>query len=226
MTNVVARIKRTGKHYEIMVDVDKALEFKKTKKGFIREIISIERVFHDGKKGTVVAEDELKQSFGTDDFNAIAEKIILEGEIQVPLEYKRQEVGQKLKQIIDFLSKNAIDPRTNNPHTPRAIEQALSDAGVSVDNRPLQEQIPKILEKLKPIIPIKIKTKKIKLKVMAQDTGKVYGLITPYKEREEWLPDGSLQCIINIPSGLQSEFYDKLNAITHGSALTEEIKTE
>lgn len=224
MTNVVARIKRTGKHYEIMVDVDKALEFKKTKKGFIRDIVSIERVFHDGKKGTVVAEDELKQSFGTSDFNAIAGKILLDGEIQVPLEYKRQETSQKLKQIIDFLSKNAIDPRTNNPHTPRAIEQALSQAGISVDNRPLQDQIPKILEKLKPIIPIRIKTKKIKLRIMAQDTGKIYGLITPYKEKEEWLSDGSLQCIVNIPSGLQMEFYDKLNSITHGAALTSEIR--
>ena len=31
---------------------------------------------------------------------------------------------------------------------------------------------------------------------------------------------------VNVPLGLQSEFYDKLNAITHGAALSEEIKEE
>ena len=45
-----------------------------------------------------------------------------------------------------------------------------------------------------------------------------------YKESEEWLADGSLKCIVNIPAGLQMEFYDKINAITHGAVLSEEIK--
>ena len=54
-------------------------------------------------------------------------------------------------------------------------------------------------------------------------TGKAYGLLAEYKEKEEWLSNGDLQITLNIPVGIQMEFYDKLNSITHGSAITEEI---
>ena len=43
-------------------------------------------------------------------------------------------------------------------------------------------------------------------------------------QKETWLNNGDLQVMAEIPSGLQSSFYDKLNSITHGSAITEEIK--
>jgi ribosome maturation protein Sdo1 len=33
-----------------------------------------------------------------------------------------------------------------------------------------------------------------------------------------------LQAIINLPSGMQLDFYDKLNHITHGAVQSEEMK--
>ena len=68
--------------------------------------------------------------------------------------------------------------------------------------------------------------KKVKIKVPAIHTGKVYGVINQYKEQENWLGDGGLEVVVNVPSGLIIDFYDKLNAVTHGSALTEEIREE
>jgi ribosome maturation protein Sdo1 len=38
------------------------------------------------------------------------------------------------------------------------------------------------------------------------------------------LNDGSLEVIVEVPSGMIMDFYDKLNGVTHGSAITEEIK--
>jgi ribosome maturation protein SDO1 len=55
-------------------------------------------------------------------------------------------------------------------------------------------------------------------------TGKAYGLLNQYQEKEKWLDDGSLESIVAVPSGMIMEFYDKLNSMTHGSVLTEEIK--
>jgi ribosome maturation protein SDO1 len=40
--------------------------------------------------------------------------------------------------------------------------------------------------------------------------------------REEWQSDGSWIGLVEIPAGLQVEFYDKLNARTKGNV---EIKT-
>ena len=69
-----------------------------------------------------------------------------------------------------------------------------------------------------------IETKKIKIKIPVEHTGKVYGLINEYKEKEDWHSDGSLEVVLNIPVGMLMDFYDKLNSITHGSAITSEVK--
>jgi len=40
------------------------------------------------------------------------------------------------------------------------------------------------------------------------------------------LNDGSLEMIVNVPSGLIMDFYDRLNSVTHGSAITEDVREE
>ena len=151
-------------------------------------------------------------------------KIIKSGEIQVPKEHKDKEREDRKKQIIDFLSKYSIDPNTGNPHTLSRISSAMEQAGVNIDNRAVEQQVPKIIESLKRVIPIKIQTKKLSLQIPAEYTGRIYGLLQEYKESEEWLSNGDLKAIVNVPVGLLDDFYDKLNSITHGSVLSQEIK--
>ena len=78
--------------------------------------------------------------------------------------------------------------------------------------------------KLATVIPIKVETKKIKITIPARFSAQVYGMLKDYKESEEWLGNGDLQVIMNIPSGLQIDFYDKLNSVTHGAIVSEELK--
>ena len=224
MTNVIARTKTGGKHFEILVDVDKALEFKKSGKGSISDVLAIDAVFSDSKKGMHAGEKDLKDAFGTNDVNSISEKIINQGEIQLPTEYKEKQREGKEKQIVEFIVRNAVDPRTDRPYTADRIERSLDEAGVNITNKPIESQINDILDKLKPILPIKIETKKVMITIPVQYTGQAYGLLQSYKESEEWMSNGDLKCAINLPVGFQIEFYDKLNSITHGAAIAEEIK--
>ena len=73
---------------------------------------------------------------------------------------------------------------------------------------------------------MKIEVKKLKVTIPAQHTGKAYGIINDFKESEEWLGNGDLVAVLNVPAGLEMDFYDKLNNVTHGAALTEEIRDE
>lgn len=222
MTNTIARIKQAGMHFEIIVDLDNALKFKK---GQISSIEAEEdRVFTNSKKGDAASKTDLEKAFGTIDFSKIVEKIIKNGEILVTQEYRDEEKEKKLKQAIDFLVTNAVDPKTGNPHTAERIKNALKQAHINIKNEPIEKQIQEIINSISKIIPIKIDTKKIKIIVPAIHTGKAYATINQYKEHEKWLDDGSLEMIINIPAGIIMNFYDKLNSVTHGSALTEEIK--
>jgi len=224
MTQTLARIKQAGKNFEILVNLENALKFKRG------EIDTIEaegdKIFSDSKKGMVASSSDLKQAFGTFDINTIVEKIVKSGEVQTTQEHRSAEQEKKLKQIIDFLVMNTVDPKTGNPHTSQRIETALKEAHINIKNIPVEAQVNEILNSIRSILPIKVKSKRVKINIPAMHTGKAYGVVSQYKEDEKWLDDGSLQIIVNVPSGMIMDFYDKLNGVTHGSALTEEIKEE
>jgi len=223
MTQTIARIKQAGKHFEIIVDLERALRFKNGQSNNV-DFLEVDMIFSDYKKGFRAAEKDMKEAFGTSDIFTIASKIVKSGEILLTQEHRSEEQEKKLKQVIDLLTKNAIDPKTGNPHTPERIKNALQQAGVNIKNTSIESQIPEIVEKISKLLPIKLQTKKIKILVPAIHTGKIYGILNQYKESENWLSNGDLEVIVNVPLGLLIDFYEKLNSITHGSAITEEIK--
>jgi len=222
MTDTTARLKKAGMDFEILVDLDEALKFKKRLSDFLS--IGGDRIFRDLKKGNVASKDDLEIAFKTTNVDEIGKIIIKQGEVLTDQEHRDEEKEKRVKQVVDFLSKNAIDAQTGNPLSPGKIKTALEQASILIKNAPIDSQIKEILEKLSLILPIKIETKKIRILVPAIQTGRVYGLLTQYKEKENWLNDGSLEVVVSIPAGITLEFYDKLNSMTHGSAITEEIK--
>ena len=220
----IARIKLNNKHFEIIVDLDLALKLRKGEVVSIQNVLLTNDVFSNSQDGSKPSSADLMACFGTSNTFEVADRIVKKGEIQLPKEFKDEQREVRKKKIIDWYSRNAVDVRNGRPFTPQMISSALDQAGVSIDNRPIDQQINEITEKIQAILPLKVETKKLAITIPAIYTGKVYGAISDYKEREEWLSNGSLRVIVNIPVGLQSEFYDKLNAITHGAALSEEIK--
>ena len=222
MPNTIARIKKAGKHFEIIVDLENALKFKKGEIPYIEA--EGDRIFRDSKKGDIPSRADLEEAFKTTDVNTIVQKIVKEGEVQVNQEYRDEEHEKRFKQAVDFLVKNAIDPQTGNPFTTERIKNALEQSHIIIKNTAIENQISDILAKISQIIPIKIETKKVKIIVPAIYTGQAYGMMAQYKDQEKWLNDGSLEVIVNVPAGMIMSFFDKLNSITRGSALTENIK--
>lgn len=224
MPNVEARIRVKEKHYEINVDLDEALKVKKGE-GNINSALQSPQIFYDLKKGTIASQDDLKSAFGTTDIYEVAEQIIKKGEVQKTQEYRDEEKEKKMKQVITLILQNATD-QNDRPYTEERIKSAIQEAHFNFDNRPAEKQMPDLIHKLKPIIPIKIQTKRIKLIIPAQFTGQVYGLLQENKESEEWLPNGNLQVVMNIPAGLLMDFYDKINNLTHGAIQSEDLNEE
>jgi ribosome maturation protein SDO1 len=226
MTDTTARLRVGKMDFEVMVDLDSAMKLKKGESVDISEVLRDNEIWTDLKKGLRPTKDELENAFKTSEINVIVEKIVKKGEIEVTQEFRDEAIEQKRRQIIDFLTRNAIDARTGRPFTPDIIESSLKQAGARIDKQPIEKQIKEIIESLTKIIPIKIESKRIKVVIPAMHTGKAYGIVQEYKESENWLGNGDLEIILNIPVGIQTDFYDKLNSVTHGSAVTQEIKEE
>lgn len=222
MPQTVARIKQKGKPFEVIVDLDEALAFRKGQSDWLE--IGGDKIFKDTKRGDVASRNDLEECFGTSDVLEVGKKIVKNGEVLVTQDYRDEERDKKIKQVIDFLARNTVNPQTGNPHTPERIERALNEAHVNIKNTTIDSQMKEIMEELSKVLPIKTETKKIKILIPAMYTGKVYNTIIQYKEEETWMNDGSLEVIISIPAGMVMDFFDKLNSATHGAAVTEEIK--
>ena len=222
MAVVTARIKVKGKNFETHVNLDEALKVR-AGAGDLLSALASNGIFYDVDKGTSASKSDLKEAFGTDNVQEIAKIIMQKGEVQKTQEYRDEEKEKKIKQIIAIIVRNAVDQH-GRPYTEDRIKRAIDEINFSFDKRTAEQQVNELIEALKKVIPIRVETKKIKLIIPAQFSGQVYGLIKDYKESEEWLPNGSLQAILNIPSGMQLDFYDKLNHITHGAVQSEELK--
>jgi len=222
MTQTIARIKKNGMNFEVLVEMENALKFRKGQSDYLT--VEGGRVFTNIKRGDVASKNDLEIAFKTTNADEIGKMIVKSGEVLTDQDHRDEEREKKIKQVVDFLSKNAVDPQTGNPVTPDRIKSAIEQAHVQIKNAPIDSQIKEILDRLSTVMPIKIETKRIKITVPAIQTGKAYGLVAQYKEKENWLNDGSLEVIVSIPAGITLDFYDKLNSLTHGSALTEEIK--
>ncbi|MEN2974376.1 MAG: ribosome assembly factor SBDS [Candidatus Caldarchaeales archaeon] len=215
----VAKIERKGTTFEILIDPDKALKYRLGENIPISKIVVYEEVYKDSRKGSRAGEEELNKAFGTTEFFKIAEIILKEGTIQITAEQRRLLIEEKKKAIIDFISKNAVDPRTNLPHPPQRIELAIEQAGATIDPfQDAKEQALKIIEKLRTILPLKIGIIKIKIRLPGDVVGRAYGLVKNMGKivREEWGKDGSWRSIVEVPTGLHLDLIDRLNKMAGG----------
>jgi len=219
----LARLKKGGMHFEVAIDPDLAVEFRKGKNVDIKEVIKSEKIFHDVKKGVFAEHTHLNELFGTDNILEIAKRIIMEGEIQLTEEYRTKITEEKRKKIIFLISRNALDPQTKLPHPPARIESAMEEAKVRInDTKTAEEQVDDIIKKLRIVLPIRIEKKKINIKVPPEFAGKAYGTIAQFAapQNEKWHSDGSYECDVEIPAGLEPDLYERLNHMTHGGVHT------
>ncbi|MFB6216377.1 MAG: ribosome assembly factor SBDS, partial [Candidatus Aenigmatarchaeota archaeon] len=173
---VIARLDSHGQHFEIMVDPEKALDVKKGEDVPLRDLVAVEEVYEDSDKGKRVSDEDLNQVFGTNDFQEIAYKIIRKGEVQLTTEQRRDMRQEKRKEIASIISRRAVNPQTDNPHPQKRILNAMEEAGVHVDEmEDAENQVSDVIDKLRPIIPISIETKKVAVKVPPEFAGKASG---------------------------------------------------
>ena len=151
-------------------------------------------------------------------------KIVKSGEILTTQDYREGEQDKKIKQVVDALSKYALDPRTGIPHPPQRIESAIKEAHVNIKNAPIEDQLRDIVAEISKIIPIKMEEKKVEFTIPSIYIGQTYGIINPYKEKETWLNNGDLTVTIACSGATLFNVIDKLNSVTHGSVTSREVK--
>lgn len=224
---IVARLEKFGHKFEILVDSDLAMSVKHGKEVPLESLMAIERVFKDHKTGDEQSPDTLKKTFQTNDLKEIVKKIITDGEVQLTTEQRRAMLEKKRLEIINFISRNAINPQTKTPHPPARIENCLEQAKVHIDAfKSTDEQVAEVVKAIRHIIPISMSKIDFAVKIPAQFAPKASSIIHKYEmKKEEWLNDGSLAAEFSLPSGAKQDLLNELNSVTHGEILVKIIGT-
>jgi ribosome maturation protein SDO1 len=216
----IARLTKDNEHFEILVKPEKALDYRTGKTARISEVLAVEIIFSDANKGTKVSEETMRKAFETIDPLAIADEILKKGTLQLTTEQRRKMVEDKRKQIVDFISRQAVDPKTNLPHPPLRIENAMDQIRYPIDaHKPMEEQAREIVKLLRPILPLKIEQLSVAVRVPAAYSARSYGALKNFGEikQEEWRADGSWYGVIEMPAGAYASFLNKLGDVTKGN---------
>ena len=225
---VIARLKTHGQSFELLVDCDNALALREGREIALRDVLAAMNVFSDAKKGIAASESAMKQIFGTSELEEVARQIIKKGEVQITQEHREKIREQKKKQAIDIIHRNGVDPKTHSPHPITRLENALKEAKFHFDERkPVQEQVQEALKALKPILPIRFEIKEISVKISPAYAPKCYSAIKSHGTilKEEWQSNGYWNAVVEIPGGMESEFYDRLNKLCAGNVECKVIRT-
>jgi ribosome maturation protein SDO1 len=222
----LARLRKEGVTFEVPIHVDNALLFREGH-GLIEDVVTAEHVFEDAHRGVRASEGNLKKAFNSTNALEIAAIIVKTGEIQLTAEFRKKRFEEKQKQIIDIIHRNGVDPRTKLPHPPDRILRALEETKIHIDeHRTAQEQVKEILKALMPILPIAFEMKEIEITIPQRYASAAYPKIKHFGRilKNQWESNGSWYGVIEIPGGMEIDFYETLNASTHGCSTTRILK--
>jgi ribosome maturation protein SDO1 len=220
---VTARLEYYGEHFEILVDPDLASDFKRGQEVNVEDILAVEEIFKDAKKGDKASEEAMMKAFNTSDHIEVAANILKKGQIQLTAQQRKEMQEEKRLMVIATITREAINPQTKLPHPARRIEIAMEEAKVRIDPfKSVDEQVNTTLKAIRTKIPIRFEKVKVAIRVPGDFSGKVYGAIPEFGNaiQEEWQQDGSWVAVVEIPGGMQENFYNRLNELTRGQVET------
>ncbi|MBS3162296.1 ribosome assembly factor SBDS [Candidatus Woesearchaeota archaeon] len=216
---IIARIKKGNVNFEILVNCEKALEYRAGKITDLNEVVASKGIFSDVRKANKATNEEIKKAFLTEDENSIIDQILKKGDIQLTAEHKAKLRENKRKQIIAFIHTNAVDAKTGYPFPPQRIEMLMEEAKVKIDEfETLEHEIQNVIKALRPLIPIKLETRELEIDVAASFASQVLNLLKRKTKivKEDWKSNGNLVAIFEIPAGIQEEIENDLNKLTKG----------
>jgi len=223
----LARLTIEGEHFEILVKPDPALQYKRGEQIPISKILVIDTIFTDSNKGQRASEQKLVNAFGIINSMEIAQQILRRGELQLTTDQRRRLVEEKRIQIIDYISRHSLDPRTGIPHPPTRIKQAMEQVRVIVDPfTAVEEQSKEVINKLRVILPISVEQIRVAIKIPPEYVPVSMGVVKSLGEvkQEEWQSDGSWVAIIELAAGAHIPFLEKLAEVTRGNLLSKILK--
>jgi ribosome maturation protein SDO1 len=221
----IVRLILDGDRFELLVKPDPALEYKMGKRFDISSVLVSDEIYSDANKGSRASSEKMMKRFKTINLPEVAKQILARGELNLTTDQRRKMVEEKKRQIVQFINRSFVDPKTHLPHPIIRIEAAIEEARVQIDPfKKAEDQAKTIVDALRKILPLKSETVKLTVIVPPQFAAQSYNVLksTGDLRTEEWLADGSLKAVLEMNASVRGQFLDRLGAVTKGSAQVKE----
>jgi ribosome maturation protein SDO1 len=216
------RLKIGKENFEVLVDFDKLNEFKKDpEKIDVYDVLADFKIFKDQKKGEIASEKQLEEIFPNKEEKDIIKEILLKGEAQIPTSYLNKLREEKKRQVINYITENAINPATKTKYTPSMIETEVNRSKYNFDpNKDYIFQAEEVLKLIKKQIPIRMDKVLLLLEIPGEFAGNFYGPFRKFGEikKEYYDSNGNLRIHIEIIEGNLDKVIDFVKDKTKNSA--------
>src|ERR671915_573090 len=217
----VARLILDGDKFELLVKPDPALEYKMGKRTDISSVLVSDEIYSDANKGSRASSEKMMKHFKSTDSADVAKQILARGELNLTTDQRRKMVEEKKRQIVQFINRSFVDPKTHLPHPIVRIEAAVEEVRVPIDPfKKAEDQAKTVVDALRKILPLKSETVKLTVTIPPQFAAQSYSVFKTIGnfKGEQWLENGSLRVILEINAGMKAAFLDRIGSITKGSA--------
>lgn len=144
----IVRLKKGKQVFEVITNEGSVLKYREGNLGWDKVLVT-DVIFKNSSKGDQANETDLESAFDTSDHQKILQSIVEKGDLQVSAAERKEALEKKKKELLGFLHKNFIDPKTNLPHPMVRLEQALENSKYRVDaDGPVAKQSQELIKAL------------------------------------------------------------------------------
>jgi ribosome maturation protein SDO1 len=210
---------KAGKNtFEVLTKTGTVLKFRKGQLGSLDNVLLADEVFKNHNKGERASAAELKEAFGTENVKEILQTIVEKGELQLTEAERKEAIEKKRREIVTYLNKYFVDPKTKTPHPITRIENALEAIKARIDpDIPTDRQIADLLKKLPGVISLKKQEVEGTLFIPHQYIGQTAGVMQRYvRVTSDKYDDKGCHYGIAMVPGDYNALLNELNNITKG----------
>lgn len=209
-----------GKDFEILVHPDEALDYRNGEIDDFEKVLFVREIFKDAGAAEKASAADIEDEFGTKVIIEAAEQLFEDGDLELTTDQRNRIREDTRKQLVSMIARRAMDPQTGNPHPPERVENALEEAGFTVEAMvPAEDQFEDAIDAIKPIIPISLEEKEVAVRIPNEYAGKAHGKVKTMTEvlEEEW-GDDAYMARVRMPAGVKPKLETALQKICSGEA--------
>lgn len=194
----VVRYKSGKTVFEVICKKGTAQKYREGKLGISNTLVSDDVFVGHYQKGDRPSPSDLAAAFKTSDMAACAKYILDNGEISLSQDERKEKVEQRRKEIVNYIHKYYVDPKTKTPHPVTRIENALTTLKVHPDpDKDFEREVQDIVKALPGILTIKRCDVEATLVIPSAFMGAAEGIVRKHSKvsREKY---SGADCVMEI----------------------------